>query len=287
MAKSVEEKIGHLEGINRELISTQERLLTSQKLATAGRLAAGIAHEIGNPLSAILGYIDLLIKGIVDKGEEREVLKRVEKETVRINNIVKEFLDLSRPPKGNKDKPTRAVDVRDVIQDALGIFEPQKRESSIEVTVNIEENLPSVMADFDRLKQVVLNLLMNAGDAIPDGGKITVGANEIEYDKGKVFLPKRRKSDSEDRDYIRVREDSKVGWAVCISVSDTGKGIAEEDIGKVFDPFFTTKEPGRGTGLGLFISQEIIQAYGGEIRVKSGVDRGAIFEVILPAVKDS
>jgi hypothetical protein len=287
MADSIEEKISHFERANRELVSAQERLLTSQKLATAGRLAAGIAHEIGNPLSAILGYIDLLIKGIDDSGEERDMLKRVEKETIRINNIVKEFLDLSRPSKEYADKLTGAVDVRAVIQDALDIFEPQRREGSIEVVVNLEKKLPFVMADSGKLKQVMLNILMNARDMMPEGGRVTIDANETEYTTGKVSAPRSRKNDSKDSNFMEMREDGEIGKAVCISVSDTGKGIAEEDIDKIFDPFFTTKEPGKGTGLGLFISQEIIQAYGGEIRVKSGEDGGATFEVVLPAAEDS
>ncbi|MFQ5586667.1 MAG: sensor histidine kinase [Thermodesulfobacteriota bacterium] len=282
MAESLEEKIGHLERVNRDLISTQESLLTSQKLATAGRLAAGIAHEIGNPLGAVLGYVDLLNKGVGDRDEEREILRRIESETVRINSIVKEFLDISRPSRGRSPETLSPIEVEEIVHDALTLFEPQNREGRIEVEVQLAEPLPPVMAERDRMKQVMLNLLMNARDSMPEGGVITVGGYETDYARVSAPLPQSRRGDEEGTDYREKRSGAPLKRGVAISVSDTGGGIDEEDIGEIFDPFFTTKEPGSGTGLGLFVSREIVEAYGGEIRVKSRSGEGTTFEVLLP-----
>ncbi|MCP3677369.1 MAG: HAMP domain-containing protein [Deltaproteobacteria bacterium] len=285
MAESLEEKIGHLERVNKDLVSTQESLLTSQKLATAGRLAAGIAHEIGNPLGAVLGYVDLLIKGVDDESEEREILRRIESETVRINNIVREFLDISRPSRERSAEAVKPICAGDVVDDALALFESQNREGRIEVVVNLNDPLPTVMAERDRMKQVMLNLLMNARDAMPEGGRMTISGYTVDYACESVSLPQRRSGDEEGGDYRERREMGSIKRGVAISVSDTGSGIKEEDMGGIFDPFFTTKEPGKGTGLGLFVSREIVQLYGGDIRVKSRSGEGTTFEILLPVAE--
>ncbi len=281
MAEGMEEKIKSLKMVNSELLSAQERLLVSEKLATVGSLAAGIAHEIGNPLGAVIGYLDILIKGDTDKDEEQEILKRIQKETIRINRIVREFLDLSRPSKRDTEE-TAPLNVTEAIKDAVNIFEPQRMGGKISVDIRLNETLPSVMVAENRLKQVILNLLMNARDSMPEGGVITVKANQIDYNPGEIH-PARRRGDPLSSDFKKTR-DGTLKKAVSIAISDTGKGIGKEDIGKIFDPFFTTKDIGKGTGLGLFVSQGIIRAYGGEIRASSHFDKGTTFEVILPAL---
>lgn len=285
MAESLEEKIGRLERVNTALISAQESLLTSHKLATAGRLAAGIAHEIGNPLGAVLGYIDLLRKGLDDPEEEREILRRIESETVRINNIVREFLDISRPARGRATEAVTPVPVSDIVGDALALFESQSRAGRIEVVVNLDDPLPPVMAERDRMKQVMLNLLMNARDAMPDGGRMTISGYDVDYARESSALPQRRRGDEDGGDYRERRGSVSQRRGVAIAVSDTGSGIDEGDMAGIFDPFFTTKEPGKGTGLGLFVSREIVHLYGGDIRVKRSSGEGTTFEILLPVAE--
>ncbi len=285
MANGLEEKIRGMERVNMELLSTQERLIVSEKLATVGRLAAGIAHEIGNPLGAILGYLGILIKDARDGSEEKEILERVENETVRINKIVRDFLDLSRPSSKEIEKELGPVDIKGVIGDAVEIFEPQRRSGNIELETDLKEGLPPVLVEGDRIKQVILNLLINARDAMPDGGKITLATCETEYVWRGFPSLHRRRDDPPDRDYTTIRKGLS-RRAVCVSVTDTGPGIKDEDIGKVFDPFYSTKALGKGTGLGLFISQGIVHAYGGEIRAVSGEGKGTTFEIVLPVCED-
>lgn len=251
MADRLEEKIKTLERVNKELVAAQEELVRSEKLATVGRLAAGIAHEIGNPLGAMLGYVDILKKqqSEVRSQESGEILIRLEKEILRIDSIVRGLLDFSRPSK----KVLQDVDVNKIVKDSAAMLLPQFSDSGISFDMRLDQGALRATMDEGMLQQVLLNLFLNAKDAMDGGGTITVTTDE----------------EIETR---RIR----------ISVADKGKGIAKEDMGKIFDPFWTTKEPGKGTGLGLAVSLGIVQTFGGDIKVKSKAGEGTTFEVFLP-----
>ncbi len=228
----------------------RESLIRSEKLAGVGRLAAGVAHEVGNPLAAILGYVEMLLGETdarpIDPTLRHDVLARVRAETERIHRIIQELLDYARPPRNEVE----AVAVAEVVEAALSLVRAQARLRGAEVKVNLADALPAVRATAGRLTQVLLNLLLNAADANQGEGTITVSA----------------------------RAD---GEHVAITVADDGPGVPADLAARIFDPFFTTKEIGRGTGLGLSVSQAIIEGYGGSLRLVPS-ERGASFEISLP-----
>jgi signal transduction histidine kinase len=227
----------------RETLREQrETLVQQEKLATVGRLAAGVAHEVGNPLAAVLGYAELLIP--TARAEDKEMLERIRKETERIRGIVAGLLDYSRPVTG----AVEPVRLRGTVEAAATLLKPQARFRDVVVQNCVDETL-TASANDSRLLQVLINLFLNAADAMGARGTITV--------EGRLD-----------------------GERVELSVSDEGPGIAPENRGKIFDPFFTTKDPGQGTGLGLAVSRSIVEAYGGELRLAES-ERGARFVLTL------
>ena len=302
--KKMEEYIHSLETVNRELRRAQSEVLRSEKLASIGRLAAGVAHEVGNPTGAILGYVDLLSQGGLAKGEEREILDRTGKEAERIRRIVRELLNFSRPSPGENAE----VYVPDVIESALSLLSHQKKVwKQIEVKTAFQEGLPKWHGDPHQLQQVLINLFLNSADAMmdppPKGGeerekRLRVAVQSLGSEEIGEFmeaLPRRRKGDHPNIDYsqLRGRENSSMtskgnfSAVICIEVEDTGPGIPSEAMEKIFDPFFTTKPPGQGTGLGLAICLRIVESYGGRIRVQSEIGKGSLFTLLLPVFKES
>lgn len=279
MAGRVEEEIKTLERMNLELVSKEDELLRSKTLAAVGGLAAGIAHEIGNPLGAVHGYIDILSKGAGGKAEEKDLLERLAKEVGRIDVIVREFLDVARP----SSRPPHPVDVSSVVKEAVSAVAVHKDFKGISVTVKGATQTPLVAIDEGKLRQVVINLLLNAAHAVKDARK-DVSAVMVETGVRKrpvtrALMPHRRRDDqpataaevsAPEKDYVFV------------SVADAGSGMTEQESRKIFEPFFTTKEVGSGTGLGLFISQSIIKAYGGVIEFATKQGEGSVFIVFLP-----
>ena len=240
-----------LERVNRELERTQNQLIFSEKLASVGRLAAGVAHEIGNPLSAILGYLELLKRHSGLGSEESDLLQRIEKELSRIHRIIRELLDYSRPAREEGEE----VLVNEVVSAAVDLVSTQKGFPAIETVLRLDHGLPAVRGSRHQLQQLLVNLILNAVDAMARGGRLTiltglhkVGGSEVE-----------------------------------IRVEDTGEGIPRENLRRIFDPFFTTREPGQGTGLGLSICSRIVDSMNGRIEVESEPGRGSVFTVILPA----
>jgi signal transduction histidine kinase len=225
----------------------RESLIRSEKLAGIGRLAAGVAHEIGNPLAAILGYSEMLLAPTpLDPATQRDLLERVRGETERIHKIIRELLEYARP----SDEGVERVDVGRVIAGALSLVRAQARGRHAAIATRVPDDLPAASGQAGRLTQVLVNLLLNAVDAAGDG-RVTVDAR---------------------RDGARV----------VIGVEDDGPGVAPEHRARVFEPFFTTKEVGAGTGLGLSVSLAIVESWGGGIRLcEPGADRGARFEVYL------
>jgi two-component system NtrC family sensor kinase len=235
----------------------REQIIRSEKLASVGQLAAGVAHEIGNPLAAILGYVDILRSDLAGKGDlpladRQDALDRVKAETQRIHHIIRELLEFSRP---SHEDPVPTDPLR-VVQSAQALLAPQSRFREVRVVTSpASEAWPQVMVAPSRLVQVFVNLMLNAADAM--GGKGTI--------------------------VVSCRED---GGRVSLTVADEGPGVPKEVRRKVFDPFFTTKPVGQGTGLGLPVCRSIVESFGGTLDVApSTVGEGAKFSMSLPGVE--
>ncbi len=244
---SLEDEKRRLEETNHRLNETQQQLIQSERLAAVGKLAARVAHEVNNPLAIIKTAIR--IAGTQSKGDEpvKRNLQEIEEEIGRIARIIRGLLDLSRPrPK------EEFVQVNRVIQSLESLFEQNLREKNIAFGVTLDPDLPWVRLSADQLKQVIVNMVRNAEDAMPGGGRLAIRT-------------------------------ARQGDDVEISIADSGCGIPEEHLHHVFDPFFTTKAGEQGTGLGLWVSYGIIQAANGSIAVESDVGKGSTFRVSLPS----
>jgi hypothetical protein len=259
--QAVDRSIQSLQASNRELRRTQEELIRSEKLSSVGRLAAGIAHEIGNPIGIILGYLEILRRAAVRTDEHGDAIARVESEVMRIDRIIRELLSFARPSPVH----LHPVAVNTVIEEAMELISHQKEIRALSVQKRLDGSLPLVMADESQLKQVMINLLINAMDAMAEGGKLTVATG---------------KSNGVD-----ASPGGTPGPAVTIAVSDTGTGIDPAALQNIFDPFFTTKSPGTGNGLGLSVCLRIIETFAGTIAVHSAPGEGSTFTVSLPAVQ--
>jgi two-component system, NtrC family, sensor kinase len=239
------------------LASQREQLIRTEKLASVGQLAAGVAHEIGNPLAAILGFVDILRseesgQTPLAATDRRDMLDRIKAETQRIHRTIQDLLDYSRPSRDDA-QPT---DPLKILKASEGLLEPQKRFRGVRVITLPTESTawPRVLVSPGRLQQVFVNLLINAADAMDGDGTVTASY-------------------------------SAVGDSVHLSFADTGFGVPPELRRKIFDPFFTTKPPGQGTGLGLAISRSIVESYGGTLDLIQEEGKGATFVVTLPAAQ--
>jgi two-component system NtrC family sensor kinase len=282
--------IESLEDTNAELVEARAQILHSARLASVGTLGAGIAHEVGNPLGAILAYVDVARARAQKAGEDTELLTQIRAEALRIDRIVRGLLDYARP----RTEETVAAPPRQVIEHVRELLEAQGKLDAVQLEVRYESDVPDVLMVVHRLEQVLVNLLLNALDAIADrpDGRIVVtlgsGAGEVQG------LPFRREGDPSGINYMHRRRVSRDQGGVgvdplftaervaVITVSDNGPGIPEEDRENVFDLFFTTKEPGKGTGLGLSICARLVEGMGGRITVDSGPAGGARFTIRLP-----
>lgn len=224
----------------------QAQIDQSEKLAVIGQIAAGVAHEIGNPLTSISSLVQILQRRSQDQFMNEQLIN-IKENIDRISKIVRELVDFSRPP----SYETQPQDITDIIKTALGIVKYDKRVRQVEFETDLKDNLPLVTIAADQLLQVFVNILINSLDAIGGNGTITM------------------KSDFDKR-------------SVSVSIADDGCGMDDSTIEKIFDPFFTTKEVGRGTGLGLSVSYGIIHRFRGEIKVKSKINEGSTFTIILP-----
>ena len=284
------ENIHSLSQVNRELTEARDELVRAEKMASVGQLAAGIAHEIGNPLGAILGYLE-----VAERRPQigQDMVEDLRRETRRIDRIVKGLLDYARP----RQAAPRLVEVNEVVRSAIELLDAQGHFKELEVVSEFGSDLPRVDADPHQLEQIMVNLLLNAAQAM-DGGedsRIEVKTAALPYRM--AGPPSRRRDDPPGVDYSHLRrlQARKEGLTpppfsagtrvVRITVSDNGHGIPEEIRDKVFDPFFSTKEPGEGTGLGLAVSARLIEGMGGIIEVDSAEEGGATFSVTLPAVE--
>jgi signal transduction histidine kinase len=254
-------KIAEIERATADLKSAQEQLVRSERLASVGRLAAGLAHEIGNPIAAILGFQELLLEGGLDEHEARDFLERMRRETERIHHVLRSMLDFARPQSlaPSAPAPQPAGLVSEAIADVVTLMAPQKSWKGVELVQDVAADLPPVALAHPQIVQVLLNLLLNAADAVPTtGGRVTVRATEG------VSGPRR---------------------GVRIEVEDNGPGISAAIQGKLFEPFATTKEVGKGTGLGLAVCRGLVEAVGGTITAERGAEGGARFVLELPAAR--
>jgi len=257
--------ISSLEKANFELRQAQEEIIRSEKLASIGRLASGVAHEIGNPIGIVLGYLGILKGNDLEKRERRDITDRIEKEIDRINKTIRDLLDFSRSSKGE----VKAVSVHQIIVDVLDILKPQPMMADINVALDQQAAQDTVLADPDKLKQVFLNIAMNATDAM-----------ETNRTKDRSHNKMLSMSTSVVSDSPPDRKEH--GNRVHIEFADNGPGMPPEDLSRIFDPFFTTKEPGKGTGLGLSVSLRIVEDMGGDIKAKSEAGKGTTMTVMLP-----
>lgn len=235
-----------------------------EKLASVGLLAAGIAHELNSPLTGILTFSHLVRKKIADGSQEAEDLDLVIGETKRCSTIIRRLLDFAR----EKTPEKKFADLNQVIEDTARLTERPAHLRDIEITMDLDRDLPPVWVDEDLIKQVIMNMLVNAQHAIEHKGSITIRSRRFAE-------PKRPEPGMEPVPMVEV------------SIIDTGCGIPEKDLRRIFDPFFTTKEVGKGTGLGLSVSHGIVRAHGGTIEVESTVGEGSTFRVYLPLERPS
>jgi two-component system NtrC family sensor kinase len=251
------------------LLDGQGLLIRAEKLASVGRLAAGVAHEVGNPLAAVGNYVEVLRR----RGADPDLVAAIERETARIDSIVRSLLDYARPRGAQRDP----LDVAALVDGAVALLDAQGALRGVGVSVDAEPGLPVVSGDRSGLEQVFVNLLLNALDATRAGGRISVRTVATRLGEG---LAGGTSGAAAPRYLADVPDGSP---AVAVVIEDDGPGVPEDLRERVFDPFFTTKEPGRGTGLGLAIVQRIVHDHGGRIDVGAGSLGGAAFTVTLPA----
>ena len=251
--RELQSHISSLEKANRDLRQAQDEIIRSEKLASVGRLAAGIAHEIGNPIGIILGYLELLSSGDISDADKKDFLNRIESEITRVNGIIRQLLDFSRPSSGEPEKTL----VHDLVKMTLSMLEPQPMMEGVRTTLELNAQKDTVLADPNQLQQVFLNIVMNAADALAEG-------------KGQEGIKQ-----------LKIRSE-KVQGSIELRFSDNGPGIVDKELLRIFDPFYTTKEPGKGTGLGLSVCYRIVEGLGGTIRAESKPGEGATIIVSLP-----
>lgn len=234
----------------------EQQVLHSEKLAALGRLAAGVAHEIGNPLTSISTFAQLLREMSTDEFAKSS-LDTINSHIQRITEIVRQMSTFSRP-----DSTTfKLVQINDILKSSLDLMHLDKRmKSTLEITVNLAPDIPKTMIDEGQIAQVFINIILNALDAMPDGGKLSVMSRHSPNEQG--------------------------ADTIFVDFHDSGTGIPAADLEKIFDPFYTTKEVGKGTGLGLSVSYNIVKRFKGDIKVASMLGAGTTFTIILPVLTD-
>ena len=247
----LEENLNQLAQSHKELSATQQQLIQSEKMASVGQLAAGVAHEVNNPLGTILLYSHMLLEKLGNRDARREELEIIAKEATRCRDIVRGLLDFARQRKLQIEN----IDLNHIVSEVLSLASKQPSFQKVEIIRALEPSLPLVSGDPVQLKEVFLNIVSNAGEAMPEGGKV-IGSSRFNNGGGNIE----------------------------VTIRDTGLGIPEENLNKIFMPFFTTKKIGQGTGLGLAIAYGIVKMHRGSIDVESKQREGTTFVVKLPVV---
>lgn len=237
----------------------QQLLFQAQKMESVGRLASGIAHDFNNLLTGILGFSELILQDIPKDSPFYERLQTISTLCKRAASLVKQLLIFGKriPTESKK------VNINSLIEETMGLIKHAIVKEGIEIRLNLNDDIPDILADIGQLSQVLINLALNATDAMDGKGILEFGTEK----------------------YCIARHAGKTDEYVCLSVSDTGSGIPDNNIQNIFDPFFTTKEVGKGTGLGLTIAYSIVNAHGGWINVNSELGKGTTFKIYLPAIQ--
>jgi signal transduction histidine kinase len=242
-----EEMRSRLHRSKEELINAQKQIYQAEKLASIGRLASGVAHEINNPLNGIRSCLYSIEKNPENILQNKEYLELIDEGITNIELIVKKLLGFAR----QKGQSVEEVNVNQNIKKVLSLLDYKISEKNVEIIEKLDTSEPTLKADAQLLQEVLMNIILNALDAVSERGKIEI---ETRSENGKIV----------------------------IEITDDGEGMEKEDIEKIFDPFYTTKEPGKGTGLGLSVSLGIIDNFGGTIEVESKKGNGATFKITIP-----
>ncbi|MFC1631324.1 ATP-binding protein [Candidatus Omnitrophota bacterium] len=263
LEQKVRERTKELEHSNQQLKATQAKLIQSAKMSAVGQLGAGVAHELNNPMGGISGYVQFMLQKVkkADFGAKefkacKKYLKYIEKESERCKCIVENLLNFSR----KSQTPLGTIDLTHIIEDIFSLIGNQLKIHNVKVDCKFAPGLKKVKGHANQLQQVFTNIILNAQQAMPKGGKLKITAKNL----------KAKQAKQPDK--------------ISIEFSDTGCGISQKDLDKVFEPFYTTKAQFKGTGLGLSVSYQIIQAHNGEIEVKSKPGQGTSFTITLPAI---
>lgn len=228
-----------------EKISLQQQLLTSEKLASIGLLSAGVAHEINTPLTGISSYVQILQKKLSD-APHSQILEKIEAQTERVARIIKNLLNFARNP---SESSFHQVDLKENLEEIISLIEYKLKNMNIHLELNLSP-VKSIWAEGEKLQQVFLNIILNAIDAMPEGGTLGIELNQLDNQ-------------------------------AIVKIEDTGIGIKKRDLPHIFDPFFTTKGIGKGTGLGLSISYAIVKEHEGHITVESESGKGSLFAIFI------
>lgn len=239
-----------------EVAMLKEELCQSEKMSLVGILASEVAHEINNPLGGLVMAVQMLIESLEDGDFDRDMfleeLREIDSDARRCRRIVRKLLEFSR----RIPEAETTLNLNEVTEEAMLLVQRQAELDDIVFMKSYHPSLPPIIGNSNDLQQVIMNLIKNARDAMPDGGSIGVGTEVIERDGGKC---------------------------VSLTISDTGPGVPSELSGRIFESFFSTKERGKGTGLGLSVSMRIVREHGGDIECRNGEEGGAVFQVVLPA----
>ena len=261
--EKLQASVSSLEKANLELAKAQRELIRAEKLASVGRLSAGIAHEIGNPIGIIKGYLDLLKAPDLSAEDSDEFIRRTEAEVERINAIIRQLLDFARPA----DHVQTLVHIHPLLSELEEICHFQPLFTGLKFTLDLGAEKDQVRADGRQLRQVFLNLILNAADSFE-------GLDSPDENRIIIRTALNRKTTPENRAWMEIQ------------FSDNGAGIPEEALEYIFDPFYTTKDPGRGTGLGLSVSFAIIEGFGGTIQASGNAMHGTTMCIRLPLVEE-
>ncbi len=266
------QRTAELSAAYRELQQAQNMLIQSEKLAAVGQLASGIAHEVKNPLNIILQCVNYLEPELKNLAQQLEVVQTIRQAVKAADKIIRGLLDFSKPV----DLTLKPMSLGTVIEDALTLAEPKLAQKKIHLTKEIAADLPDVLLDPQQMQQVLINVILNASDAMQPGGALSIrcGAQELRNFGTGVGS--------------RASDTFRLGQMVVIcEVQDTGSGIRKDDLSRMFSPFFTTKPPGEGVGLGLWICAAIVQSHRGMMHIVSEEGAGTTVRVILPLATES
>jgi two-component system NtrC family sensor kinase len=249
---ALRKKVDEVELATEQLRAAQDGLVRSERLASVGRLAAGLAHEIGNPIAALIGLQELLLEGGLEPEQEHDFLSRMRRETERIHRILKDLLAFARPAAHSAAADPDPGDVESAVHDTAALVLPHRDLNDVNLVLDVHSDLPLVALSREHLVQVILNLVLNAADAVGKGGNVRIAA---------------------ERTAAGVR----------LSVEDDGPGVLPEVLERLFEPFVTTKDVGKGTGLGLAVCRGLVEGAGGSIELDRTHSPGARFVLDLPS----